>query len=103
MKLSEKQQDFSVAIAKLILFASKNGIGVTMGDAYAGGKYGHRTRSNHYIRLAVDLNIFVGGEYVSSGEHLVWELLHEYWRHLGGSDTIQGDENHFSFKHNGRR
>ena len=53
-------------LADLIIFAYDNGYELTGGDLWA--KSGHMNNSNHYIRLAVDLNLFKNGEYLDTTE-----------------------------------
>lgn len=66
----------------------------------------HMRRSLHYSRLAIDLNLFVGGDYVKSGSHPVWHELGGVWEALdplcrwGGRF---GDANHFSIAYGGRK
>ncbi|MCP4255937.1 MAG: M15 family peptidase [Planctomycetes bacterium] len=103
-KMSRKQCDFSVKIAMLILYARERGLGLSFGDAFA--KNGHMDNSNHYIRLAVDFNMFIFGktpaddEYIKSSDHPEFIALHNFWRSIGGC-TIKDDKNHFSVEHNG--
>jgi hypothetical protein len=105
MSLVPKQQRFAVAIAKLILYADSIGLPVTFGDAYRdkrlhgamGVKQGYgEANSCHKLRLAVDLNIIKDGKLAPESEYL---KLQAYWReNLGGSKTIPGDANHFSWQ-----
>ena len=98
MTLGQKQRAFSLMVAKLILHIYERKYEVSLGDAYA--KTGHKEGSNHYIKLAIDLNFFFNGEYISDGSKLGW--AHDYWDTLGGAPRIEGDMNHFAVKHNGR-
>lgn len=98
-------------IAELILWAYDQGYEITLGDAYRDprvfGKvgiqdgYGHRN-SCHKLRLALDLNLFLNGRYLTTTEeHLP---LGEKWESMGG--TWGGrfkDGNHYSLTHNGMR
>lgn len=98
MTLSEKQQVFSVCVAKLILFANGAGYKITFGDALAKG--GHIAGSYHYKGLAVDLNLFKNGEYLTKTED--HSFLGEYWKSLNplctwGGDFKRKDGNHYSF------
>ena len=112
MSLRKKQSEFTYAIAKLIMFAyDELGVELTFGDAHRDsrvhGEYGEKLSyssalSNHKLRLAVDLNLFVCGNYIV-GHHDMWDKLHEYWESIGGSSIINGDENHFSFEHKGKK
>ena len=90
MTLRQKQSLFARNIAKLIQYAYAEGYEVTFGDAYRDprvhGKPGEKksyssASSNHKLRLAVDLNLFLDGKYLTSTEsHRVlgcyWETLH---------------------------
>lgn len=102
MRLSEKQRLFSVAIAKLIIYADSLGYGLTFGDAYRDPRvsYGHKN-SCHRSRLAVDFNLFINGTY--SPHNKEHDKLHDYWDELGGAERIEKDLNHYSFEHNGVR
>jgi len=102
MKLGQKQRLFSRLVAQLILFMYENGYEVSLGDAKA--TTGHCPGSNHYIQLAIDLNLFRDGVYLTktddhlfAGEH--WESLHPLCR-WGGRF---GDGNHYSMEHKGRK
>ncbi|HBM2908086.1 TPA: M15 family metallopeptidase [Klebsiella michiganensis] len=112
MKLSEKQAVFAVMVARLILWADEHGFRVTFGEAYRtpeqaalNAKKGSGiANSLHTQRLAVDLNLFVNGEYQThSGAYLP---LGEFWESIGGSwggRFKKPDGNHFSLEHNGVR
>jgi len=109
--LGDKQRRFTRMIADLILWAYQNGFELTVGDAYRDPRvfgmvgvmkgYG-RARSLHKSRLAMDLNLFVNGEYMEDTES--YTPLGEYWESIGGSWGGRfGDGNHFSLEHEGRR
>ena len=103
MKTSEKQAEFTVAIAQLILHADSLGYGLTFGDCYRDPRceYGH-PKSTHRSRLAVDFNLFQDGEYlVGSDAEYAHNILHNFWDLKGGSRRLDGDLNHYSFTHNG--
>jgi len=58
--------------------------------------------SLHYIRLAIDLNLFKGGVYLT--ETMDHETLGLYWEGIGGSWGGRfGDGNHYSLEYKGRR
>ena len=111
MTLGDKQRAFTRMIADLIQYAYNAGYELTFGDAYrdprAHGEMGVKksyslASSNHKQRLAVDLNLFVGGEYITSGEHPAYIDLGQYWESIGGTWGGRfGDANHFSLEHNG--
>ena len=114
MTLGEKQRLFVSLVAKLITWAYANGYEFTFGDAYrspeeailnaASGK--GIKNSNHPRRLAIDLNLFINGQYRTSSED--YRPLGEYWMKLHplccwGGDFSKPDGNHFSLVHEGIR
>lgn len=113
MTLGQKQRKFTRLIAQLINFAYLNGYELTFGDAYRDPRlhgvigekvgYGHRN-SNHKQRLAVDLNLFKAGVYLTTDEE--HKPLGEFWEALDPDCSWGGhfnDGNHYSMKHNGMR
>lgn len=96
----DKQRKFTRMIALLIIKAYEMGYQLTFGDAYA--KTGHMKDSLHYSRLAVDLNLFKDGAYLTKTEdHLP---LGEYWESLGGAWGGRfGDGNHYSLANAGKK
>jgi len=98
LSLREKQSTFVLMVADLITFATQSGYEFTFGDTWA--RSGHKKNSNHYIRLAVDFNLFKDGEYRTDFES--HEPLHDFWDSLGGAPRIKHDMNHYSVKHRGR-
>ena len=99
LTLRSKQSLFVLMVSMLIRKAYKLGYEITFGDAWAHD--GHMNDSLHYIRLAIDLNLFKDGEYLRKTED--HQVLGEYWESLGGSWGGQyGDGNHYSLEHNGR-
>lgn len=112
MTLRQKQSLFVVLVADLIHHAMGLGYELTFGDAYRSPEEAARlarlgkgiSKSLHTQRLAIDLNLFRDGKYLSSTEsHRPlgewWEQQHELcaW---GGRF---GDGNHYSLKHEGRK
>ena len=94
MTLRQRQSVFVKKIALLILYAYEQGYELTYGDAYA--KSGHIEESFHYKRLAIDLNLFKNGKYLTSTES--HRPLGEFWESIGGTwgGRFQ-DGNHYSF------
>jgi len=94
--LRERQSEFVFNVARLIDFAYAQGYELTFGDAWA--RDGHRPGSFHYKRLAIDLNLFRNGEYLTSTEdHLP---LGVFWESLGGTwggRFSNPDGNHYSW------
>lgn len=113
MTLSEKQQLFTRLIAQLILWADEKGYRLTFGEAYRtpeqaalNAKKGSGiSNSLHTKRLAVDLNLFINGQYQT--DSAAYLPLGEYWESLGGSwggrFKSRPDGNHFSIEHEGVR
>lgn len=104
MTLRQKQSKFVLMVAELITFAYDNGYELTFGDAYRSPdvKYGHK-KSLHRKRLAIDLNLFRNGKYLTKTKDYI--LLGEYWETiLGGSWGGRfKDGNHFSLAHGGMK
>tara|TARA_R110000868_G_scaffold20415_4_gene86417 strand:+ start:4127 stop:4471 length:345 start_codon:yes stop_codon:yes gene_type:complete len=111
--LGEKQRLFTRLIGKLIEYAYNTGYELTFGDAYrspeqaklnaAAGK--GIVNSLHCERLAIDLNLFRNGKYLTDSAD--YKLLGEYWESLGpdcawGGRFSKPDGNHFSIRHAGR-
>lgn len=111
MRLGDKQKLFASLVPRLINKAIEMGYEVTLGDAYRDARvfgalgekkgYGYY-RSAHKQRLAIDLNLFKDGRYLTETEdHRPlgewWESQHEFcaW---GGRFN---DGNHYSFQHEG--
>lgn len=86
-------------VADLIIHAYDLGYELTFGDAYATS--GHKDNSNHYIRLAIDLNLFKGGKWLTDGTG--HDELHDHWDSIGGAKRIEHDLNHYSLEWEGRR
>jgi hypothetical protein len=96
-------------IASLIEWAYENGYELTFGDAYRDPRvfgtvgeakgYG-RPSSLHKQRLAVDLNLFLNGKYLTkTSDH---EPLGLFWESIGGSWGGRfNDGNHYSLEHGG--
>ena len=114
MRLVEKQQLFAFLISEFILecdkFVPVGFDGFTFGDTtwdpYDNNDTRHSLNSNHRIRLAVDLNLFVMGEYIR-GEHELWEPIGVLWEGMdplcrwgGRFHHRHRDYNHFSLRHN---
>lgn len=109
MTLGEKQRHLPIMLAELIQYAYKAGYEITLGDAYRDPRlhgelgvkkgYGH-SKSAHKQRLAIDLNLFKDGRYITNDEG--HKELGEFWEHLGGAwgGRFQ-DPNHYSIEHNG--
>ncbi len=94
MSLRKQQSDFVYAVALLIKFTYANGYTLSFGDAYATS--GHKDGSFHYKRLAIDLNLFKDGEYLTDTED--HRELGEFWESMGGTWGGRFDDgNHYSW------
>lgn len=105
--LGQKQRRFARMVARLIDKATELGYEITLGDAYRDprafgvmGKsisYG-KANSAHKLRLAIDLNLFKDGKFLSDTEN--HRQLGEWWESVGGSwgGRFQ-DGNHYSLEH----
>ena len=88
-------------VGLLILYIYERGYEVTLGDAYrdprafhGGDPYGH-PNSLHKQRLAIDLNLFLDGKYLTTPED--HEPFGEFWESIGGSWGGRfNDANHYS-------
>ena len=98
MSLRKKQSKFAFLISSLIMWAYSKGYEITFGDAWA--KSGHIDGSYHYKRLAIDLNLFKDGKYLTTTES--HKPLGEFWKLLDpectwGGDFKRKDGNHYSY------
>ena len=96
MSLRKRQSEFAHKVGLLIQEAYDLGYELTFGDAWA--KDGHKKGSFHYKRLAIDLNLFKDGKYLTETED--HRPLGEYWKYLGGTwggDFKHKDGNHYSW------
>jgi hypothetical protein len=113
MKLSQKQRAFTLAIAQIINYAYARGYELTVGDFYRdhrlhgelGEKKGYgASYSNHKLRLAGDLNLWIDDKYIKDGNHPAWKEIGEEWERIHPLARWGGrfnDANHLSFFHNG--
>lgn len=112
LNLGQRQRLFMELLPRLLNFIYSKGYEVTGGDLWA--KTGHKNNSNHYIRLAIDLNLFLDGKYLEKSEsHLqfgkFWMSLHPLCRWGGNWDGDnnpfefgESDGNHYSIEYEGR-
>lgn len=112
MRLGAKQELFARLYAEHIVWLYSEGYRVRYGDVLAHDR--HRPGSNHFIKLAGDINLFKDGKFLTktmdhreSGEK--WESRHELCRWGGNWDKDshpgepgEDDGNHYSLLHNGR-
>lgn len=115
MALIEKQKIFSRLLAQFIQDLYKRGYEVTLGEAWRPESVAELyekegkgiAKSNHTQRLAIDLNIFYGKEWLITKEDLqipgtIWKsysnsLIECCW----GGDFESVDAQHFSILHAG--
>ena len=103
--LRERQSEFASKVPMLINKALELGYEVTLGDAYRDprvhGSFGERkgygeSKSFHKLRLAIDINLYKEGKYLTKTED--HKVLGEYWESLGGSwGGKWRDGNHYSW------
>lgn len=89
MTLLEKQVTFLLNVSKLIQWASNNGFQLTGGELYRTAEQqqiylktglSKVLRSQHQVRLAIDLNLFIDGEFITDKER--YKPLANYWKTL---------------------
>ena len=102
MTLGEHQELFARLLPHLLLKLHELGYQARIGDVFAHD--GHRKGSCHYIKLAVDINLFKDGQFLTTtDDHLqlgvFWESLNPLCR-WGGRFN---DGNHYSIEYEGRK
>lgn len=125
LSLREKQSLFALNIAKLIFWAYERGYEITLGEAlrtedqqmlyfegYSIMKIGSDVKlrkvnpasktmkSDHLLKLALDINLFVDGKYTTDGE--AFKPLHNYWKSLH-PDNYSGYEWGWDYNHYGMK
>jgi len=115
MTLRQKQSEFVRLVAELIQFAYDLGYELTFGETYRSPEEAERLEelgkgiknSLHTFKLAIDLNLFSNGKYLSSTES--HRKLGEWWEEQSTNEFICcwggrfGDGNHYSIGHNGKK
>jgi hypothetical protein len=115
MTLRQKQSLFAGLVAQLIQHAIGVGYEVTLGEAWRSPEEAARlaklgtgiARSLHCDKLAIDLNLFKDGVYLSSTE--AHRPLGEWWEAQSTADYQCAwggrfnDGNHYALAHGGRR
>lgn len=108
--LRQKQSRFVLMVAGLIEHAYSLGYEMTFGEAYRtpeqcalNAQKGTGTANSlHKDRLAIDVNLFLGGKWLDkTADH---EPLGIWWESIGGSWGGRfKDGNHYSLEHEGRK
>jgi hypothetical protein len=103
MTLGEKQEKFTLMIARLIIRAYQMGYQIRLGHALRcqDCKTG-KAKSLHKDKLAMDINLFKNGVFLQkTSDH---QPLGEEWESMGGAWGGRfGDGNHYSLEHEGRK
>jgi len=113
--MSVLQERFAQDAARLILKAAELGYGVTFGDAYRSPQQAAANAANgsgiknslHCERLAIDLNLFKDGVYITDDRG--HRELGTWWKTLGpdhrwgGDFKTRPDPNHYSISPDGVR
>lgn len=108
MTLREQQSKFVQLVAKLIEFAYTHDIELTFGEAlrtpeqqqiYIDKGLSKTSNSKHLIKLAIDLNVFINGEYRTDKPS--YQILGDFWKSLDPECIWGGDwgwdANHFQY------
>ena len=110
LTLRQARCAFSLAIASLIQFAVERGYEVALDEGKVpavGSK--HMPGSLHELGLAQDLNLYLGGVYLTASEDYV--MLGNFWEEYGtlhglplvwGGNWKAPDGNHFSLRWQGK-
>jgi hypothetical protein len=97
MTLREKQSKFALYIGKLIVWAYEQGYEITFGDTYP-GKFKHSEFGKHPSGLAIDLNLFRDGKYLTMTEdHAPLGLYYESLDPKASWGGRWNDGNHYSY------
>jgi hypothetical protein len=112
MTLSQKQRLFSKYVGLLLTWCYLKGYEVTFGETYRtpeqaalNAKKGIGiAKSLHTKRLAIDLNLFINGRYVT--DSAAYKPLGLFWKSLDannrwGGEFSKPDGGHFSYTHEG--
>lgn len=104
--MREKQSIFLLNVAKLIIWAFENGMELTGGELtrtdeqqaiYIKEGKSKIKRSKHQDRIAIDLNLFINGQYMTDRES--YKPLAAYWKSLNAANKAGydwgWDANHF--------
>lgn len=103
MSLRKKQSKFAVMVSRLIITATARGYEITLGHALrCRNCHTGRKTSLHKDKLAIDINLFRDGKYLSATED--HRELGELWESWGGTWGGRfNDGNHYGLEHEGRK
>lgn len=116
MTLIQKQFMFASLVPLLITEARKLGYQVTLGEAYRSPEEAKRlaklkkgiAKSLHTVKLAIDLNLFRDGKYLTDTE--AHRALGTWWELQSAGKDFNctwgghwGDGNHYSIEHEGKK
>jgi hypothetical protein len=116
MTLGEKQELFAYLYAKWVLWVYEvKGWRLRESEGYVGdtdaadGDYDgpHKKGGGHYLKIARDVNLFVGGKWLSKGNEPEWAEAGKHWESLDplcrwGGKFASPDANHLGLFHEGR-
>lgn len=115
MTLRQKQSIFAALLPRLLDKALSMGFEMTLGETYRSPEEAARLaklgkgikNSLHTLKLAIDINLFRDGHYLSSTES--HRELGEWWEEQS-TDEYEccwggrfGDGNHYSISHGGKK
>ncbi len=113
LSLGQRQELFMECLSKLLVWLIANGYKIRGGELQRDPRIAQMNNVNgtgisnslHIDKLAIDLNLFLGGRaLVDSADHApagaYWKTLHELcaW----GGDFAKPDGNHYSVRYAGR-
>lgn len=115
MTLAEKQCEFSLHLAKLVIWINEQGWKVSIDETMihtprpvqigvrrtVGEDRRHRKGSFHHKGLAADLDLFIEGDYIEDGSHPAWQAIGAKWISMHPDATwgsAWNDSNHVSWQ-----
>ena len=115
--LRELQSLLVRCLGNLIAYAYERGYELTLGEGFVqnprktrAGDWVqdgiHMPSSLHYSKLAVDVNLFVRGEFITHSDHFAWIDLGNFWEAQDPACSWGGrfgDANHLSVTFGGRK
>lgn len=112
MTLRQKQSIFAFLVARLLIFMHQEGYEFTFGDAHRSPEEAARLArlgkgirdSLHTKKLAIDINLFKNGKYLTSTE--AHRIFGDWWEHQHKNCRWGGrysDGNHYEFLESPRK